>query len=80
MNETNQLDEKLYEQCMINSYLLLTKKRSFSDLLSSGNPWFTFESIDDFIENKNKYINEAIRYYEQGEEYEKCAELLKLKK
>ena len=79
MNEINDLADKLYEQCMMNSYLLLTSKCSFSDLLSSENPWFTFESIDDFIENRNKYIDEAIIYYEEEEQYEKCNELLKLK-
>jgi|TARA_R100000988_G_C3842614_1_gene91212 hypothetical protein len=79
MNEINDLADKLYEQCMMNSYLLLTSKCSFSDLLSSESPWFTFESVDDFIENRNKYIDEAIIYYEEEQQYEKCAELLKLK-
>ena len=79
MNEINNLADKLYEQCMMNSYLLLTSKCSFSDLLSSESPWFTFESVDDFIENRNKYIDETIKYFEEVEEYEKCNELLKIK-
>ena len=71
--------EKLYKQCMFNSYLLFTRKKSFSDLISGQNPWFTFDSLDDFIDNRDKYIDEAIKYFEDIEEYEKCNELLKIK-
>ena len=71
--------ETLYRQCMLNSYFLLTKKKSFSSLVSGESPWFTFNSLDDFIDNRNKYIDETIKYFEEVEEYEKCNELLKIK-
>ena len=46
---------------MFNSYFLLTRKKSFSDLISGENPWFTFDSLDDFIDNRNMMNPKSIR-------------------
>jgi hypothetical protein len=72
-------EEILYEICINNVYMLLTGKQTFGDIMDYGNAWFIFNSLDDLEINRNKYIDEAIQYYEEIEEYEKCNELLKIK-
>ncbi len=62
---------------MQNSYLVITKKKTVLEILENdetsmfyGNP---FEiTVQD--------INEIIEFFENTEEYEKCAELVKAKK
>ena len=67
----------MIEECMRNTYEVLTNKQSIEDILSDepksvfyGNPFdITDEDIKDIIE-----------FFENTEEYEKCSELLELKK
>ena len=67
----------MIEECMRNTYEVLTNKQSIEDILSDepksmfyGNPF----------EVKNEDINEMIEFFENTEEYEKCGELLELLK
>ena len=67
----------MIEECMRNTYEVLTNKQSIEDILSDepksmfyGNPF----------EVKNEDINDMIGFFENTEEYEKCSELLELKK
>ena len=63
------------EECMRNTYEVLTMKQSIEDILDSepksifyGNPFdVTNEDVEDIIE-----------FFENTEEYEKCGELLEL--
>ena len=67
----------MIEECMRNTYEVLTMKQSIEDILSDepksvfyGNPFdITDEDIKDIIE-----------FFENTEEYEKCNELLELLK
>ena len=65
------------EECIRNTYEVLTMKQSIEDILEYdekaiffGNP---FESSDEDIK-------EMIKFFENTEEYEKCSELLELLK
>ena len=67
----------MIEECMRNTYEVLTNKQSIEDILSDepksmfyGNPF----------EVKNEDINDMIGFFENTEEYEKCSELLELLK
>ena len=67
----------MMEECMRNTYEVLTNKQSIEDILSDepksvfyGNP---FDITDEDI-------NEIIEFFENTEEYEKCNELLELLK
>ena len=67
----------MIEECMRNTYEVLTNKQSIEDILSDepksmfyGNPF----------EVKDEDIDEMIEFFENTEEYEKCGELLELKK
>ena len=67
----------MIEECMRNTYEVLTNKQSIEDILSDepksmfyGNP----------SEVKDEDIDEMIEFFENTEEYEKCGELLELKK
>ena len=66
----------MMEECMRNTYEVLTNKQSIETILEDeptsmfyGNPFkITFEDIDEMIE-----------FFENTEEYEKCMELLYVK-
>jgi len=67
----------MMEECMRNTYEVLTNKQNIEDILSDepksvfyGNP---FDITDEDI-------NEIIEFFENTEEYEKCNELLELLK
>ena len=66
----------MIEECMRNTYEVLTNKQSIEDILSDepksmfyGNPF----------EVKNEDINDMIGFFENTEEYEKCSELVEYK-
>ena len=79
MNEQEQIDN-----CMNNSYRILTGRDTLSEILCEENSSYFLwnvldkESVEEsiFIE----IIDLLIEYFEDTEEYEKCGELLKLKK
>ena len=67
----------MIEECIRNTYEVLTNKQSIEDILSDepksmfyGNPF----------EVKDGDINDMIEFFENTEEYEKCGELLELLK
>ena len=67
----------MIEECMRNTYEVLTNKQSIEDILSDepksmfyGNPF----------EVKDGDINDMIEFFENTEEYEKCGELVEVKK
>ena len=67
----------MMEECIRNTYEVLTMKQSIEDILDSepksifyGNP---FDITDEDIK-------EMIEFFENTEEYEKCSELLELSK
>ena len=67
----------MIEECMRNTYEVLTNKQSIETILEDeptsmfyGNPFnITHEDID-----------EMVNFFENTEEYEKCSELVKVKK
>ena len=66
----------MIEECMRNTYAVLTNKRIIEDILEDeptsmfyGNP----------LNTKVKDIDEVISFFENTEEYEKCQELLYVK-
>ncbi len=68
--------EEVVHECMTNSYMILTNKLTFEDLLSYNGcalPFNPKKNID------NKVIDKIIDYFCELEEYEKCGELKKLK-
>jgi hypothetical protein len=68
-------EELLYES-MKNSYMIITDKLSFDELLEYNGcslPFHPKKKIN------NKVIDKIIDYFCMLEEYEKCAELKKLK-
>ena len=66
----------MIEECMRNTYEVLTNKQSIEDILEDeptsmfyGNPFdITHEDID-----------EMVNFFENTEEYEKCGELIDVK-
>ncbi len=68
--------EEVVHECMTNSYMILTNKLTFEDLLNYNGcalPFNPKKNID------NKVIDKIIDYFCELEEYEKCGELKKLK-
>ena len=68
--------EAILHECMTNSYMIITNKLTFDDLLDYNGcalPFNPKKNID------NKVIDKIIDYFCELEEYEKCGELKKLK-
>jgi len=68
--------EEILHECMTNSYMIITNKLTFDDLLDYNGcalPFNPKKNID------NKVIDKIIDYFCELEEYEKCGELKKLK-
>ena len=77
-------DLALYERAMQNAYMLITKKKTIDDFYYD----LESDSIEDFplpfdpLETDGIHtvvIDVAIEYFTSTEEYEKCAELVKIK-
>ena len=68
---------KFIEKSIENTYLLITNKKTIDEIcLENEIPLFFIEPE----ELTNQDIEEMIEYFGEVEEYEKCNELLKLKK
>tara|TARA_R110002020_G_scaffold275639_1_gene490883 strand:+ start:1116 stop:1418 length:303 start_codon:yes stop_codon:yes gene_type:complete len=80
-------EQEIIEKCMENSYRILTGKKTVDDIFSESTcPYFLWNVMDKesgipverdvFID----VVDTLIEYFENEEEYERCGELLKLKK
>ncbi len=62
-------------QKAMDNYLELTLKEAYKVLTSNSDPWpNSFQPT-----KKIKFIDQLISYFQEREEYERCAELLKIK-
>ena len=77
-------DLALYERAMQNAYMVITKKKTIDDFYYD----LESDSIEDFplpfdpLETDGRHtdvIDVVIEYFTSTEEYEKCAELVKIK-
>ena len=76
MKELEDDQEDSIHESMVNSYVLITNKLSFEELLDYNGcslPFSPKKTIN------NEVIDKIIDYFCTLEEYEKCAELKKLK-
>tara|TARA_R110001583_G_scaffold144156_4_gene296147 strand:+ start:627 stop:902 length:276 start_codon:yes stop_codon:yes gene_type:complete len=78
-------DLEMYEQAMENAYALITKRKSLDDIYESFEKegivdkfYLPFDPISEDGRTAD-IIDMVIEYYTNTEEYEKCAELLKIK-
>ena len=74
-------DYKIIEEAMENAYDLITGKITIDHLLEEGLQnkiyiAFNPDSMDSCMTN----IDTVIKFFEENDEYEKCAELLEIKK
>jgi len=67
----------MMEECMRNTYEVLTNKQSIEDILSDEPKSMFYGNPFDIT---NGDIDEIIEFFENTEEYEKCSELLELLK
>ena len=81
-----ELTEEEESNLMRNSFLIVTGRTTYEGLLDGlmgsafiGGAMFTLLNPEDPNENKEEAIDTLIEYYTQEEDYEKCAELVKLK-
>tara|TARA_R110002012_G_scaffold83375_1_gene209854 strand:+ start:1319 stop:1621 length:303 start_codon:yes stop_codon:yes gene_type:complete len=80
-------EQEIIKKCMENSYRILTGKKTVDDIFSESTcPYFLWNVMDKksgIPKERNVFIDvidTLIEYFEEDEEYERCAELLKLKK
>ena len=63
----------MIDECMINSYKVMTLKSTVEEILDSNNKAMFYGNPLDYT---TEDIDEVIEYFENTEEYEKCGELL----
>ena len=66
----------MIDECMINSYKVMTLKSTVEEILDSNNKGMFYGNPLDYT---TEDIDEVIEYFENTEEYEKCGELLEEK-
>ena len=76
MEDIDENAESLLYESMTNSYMIITNKLSFEDLLDYNGCSLPFNPKKDI---NNDVIDKIIDYFCTLEEYEKCGELKKLK-
>jgi hypothetical protein len=65
------------DECMNNSYLLVTGKKTIKQFLDSGKElWFLHNPDEELLGNNHPVYDELIEYFITTEEYEKCEEIL----
>ena len=80
-------EDELTHQAFNNTYKILVGLKTIEEIMDEGNdttPFIfdpeEFKSKDNIFHSKNQLIDDVIDYFCYLEEFEKCAELLKLKK
>ena len=74
--------ELIQQQANDNTFDILTGKVTINELLESNNdniPLLVQTKEVNDLEDRLDVLEGMIEYYTEGEEYEKCAELVKLK-
>ena len=66
----------MIDECMINSYKIMTFKSTVEKILNENNKAMFYGNPLDYT---TEDIDEVIEYFENTEEYEKCGELLEEK-
>ena len=74
-------DYELIDEGMHNSYLIITGKMTFQDILDRDHDSIAilFDPDKDKETWDDEIIDRVIEYYADLEEYEKCQELLRIK-
>jgi len=82
-NFQNQIEmELIQQQANDNTFDILTGRVTINELLESDNnniPLLVQTKEVNNLEDRLDVLEGMIEYYTEGEEYEKCAELVKLK-
>ena len=81
LGEKLEYENYIVEQAFENSYQVLTNRSSFEEIMDRKTKYgvkaiMIYDPSEDPDEN---IYNDMIHYYEDLEEYERCAELLKVK-
>jgi len=70
-------DSEILEEAMNYAYLIVTGKATFEDLMDKEDEVMLPYNI---LEEEDVNFELLITYFEEEEEYEKCAELMEIKK
>tara|TARA_Y100000310_G_scaffold263915_1_gene274399 strand:- start:9 stop:281 length:273 start_codon:yes stop_codon:yes gene_type:complete len=71
-------EEELYREAMMNAYLILMDKLTFDDLIEYNGGALPWNPLKKVITKET--IDNIISYFCELEEYEKCEDLVKVKK
>jgi len=74
----NNLNLQLLDIAMENTYLLLTDSKRFNEVFKNEEEFVVAFDLELSNVNFNTIVKNLIEYYVDKEEYEKCAQLVKL--
>lgn len=67
--------QEILHEAMVNAYLLIIGEITYEELIDNGNELWLPSGFDEQIS-----IDSVIEYFEGTQEYEKCGDMLKVKK
>ena len=68
-------NEEILHEAMVNAYLLIIGELTYEELIDNGNELWLPSGFDEQLS-----IDSVIEYFEGTEDYEKCSDMLKVKK
>jgi hypothetical protein len=77
MHRQEKYDTEILSEAFDNAYLIITGKSTFDEILDSKDEVMLPFNV---LEDEECDVDILIQYYEGEEEYEKCSELMKIKK
>ena len=73
-----QREEQLIEDCIYNTYMMLTKQITMEDLFEYENPWLLYVPDDSSKEKILQARQACLDFFIEREEYEKCQDLMEI--
>ncbi len=67
--------QEILHEAMVNAYLLIIGEITYEELIDNGNELWLPSGFDEQLS-----IDSVIEYFESTEDYEKCSDMLKVKK
>lgn len=73
-----QKEEALIEDCIFNTYMMLTEQMTMDELFEKENPWLLYIPHDSDKDKILQARQACLDFFIEREEYEKCQDLIEI--
>ena len=71
-------EEALIEDCIFNTYMMLTNQMTMDELFNKENPWLLYIPEEHDKEKTLQARQACLDFFIEREEYEKCQDLMEI--